>query len=173
MIDVEKLNSLTTEAEMLAHLPALPICYPSGFAQRPRIELVAIEVMRRNWRFKKVLRQEKGIKLLTHFIYWSSILQRWVVEVAGTISDGATVPRILWWFYPPFGNDDTRSYLLAAIGHDKYCREGAEGKSPISYKDAAALFGELMGNETLTRVRVFMTRGVLWFGPKFTAVTPL
>lgn len=36
---------------------------------------------------------------------------------AGTISDGATVPRPLWWLLPPWGDRAT----LAAVLHDYIC----------------------------------------------------
>lgn len=40
-----------------------------------------------------------------------------VVVPAGTMSDGATVPRPLWWFLPPWGDRGT----AAAILHDYLC----------------------------------------------------
>jgi hypothetical protein len=40
-----------------------------------------------------------------------------VVVPAGTISDGATVPRPLWWLLPPWGDRGTQ----AAVLHDYIC----------------------------------------------------
>jgi len=36
---------------------------------------------------------------------------------AGFMSDGASVPRLLWWFLPPWGDRTT----IASLFHDKSC----------------------------------------------------
>ena len=36
---------------------------------------------------------------------------------AGYVSDGATIPRVFWWFVPPF----KPKYLPAVIVHDYLC----------------------------------------------------
>lgn len=41
-----------------------------------------------------------------------------VVISCGFESDGATVPRFLWWLYPPFYPD----YKTASFVHDNLCR---------------------------------------------------
>lgn len=46
---------------------------------------------------------------------------------AGVMSDGASVPRYLWWFLPPWGDAATP----AAILHDFACDELAAGM-PLS-----------------------------------------
>ena len=56
---------------------------------------------------------------------------------AGTISDGATVPRPLWWLLPPWGDRAT----LAAVMHDYVClaidnREPRRGFSKRRHCDA-------------------------------------
>src|SRR5690606_17259209 len=45
----------------------------------------------------------------------------------GFMSDGASVPRPLWWFLPPWGDRST----IAALFHDWLCetRPGAETRS--------------------------------------------
>lgn len=45
------------------------------------------------------------------------ITWRGITVPAGTMSDGATVPRPLWWFLPPWGDPAT----IAAILHDYLC----------------------------------------------------
>ncbi len=50
-----------------------------------------------------------------------------VIVPEGTISDGATVPRPLWWFLPPWGDRGTQ----AAILHDYLC-ERFDAKRPVS-----------------------------------------
>jgi len=42
---------------------------------------------------------------------------------AGTMSDGATVPRLLWWFLPPWGDRATP----AAVLHDFLCERLDQG----------------------------------------------
>lgn len=42
-----------------------------------------------------------------------------VIIPAGTISDGATVPRLLWWFLPPWGDEAT----IPAVLHDYLCEQ--------------------------------------------------
>lgn len=42
---------------------------------------------------------------------------RGITVPAGFMTDGASVPRILWWFLPPWGDRATR----AAIIHDFAC----------------------------------------------------
>lgn len=52
------------------------------------------------------------IAILVNAITW-----RGITVPAGTMSDGATVPRPLWWFLPPWGDPVT----AAAIIHDFIC----------------------------------------------------
>jgi hypothetical protein len=42
-----------------------------------------------------------------------------VVVPAGTMTDGASVPRPLWWFLPPWGDEAT----LPAVLHDYLCEQ--------------------------------------------------
>lgn len=48
---------------------------------------------------------------------------RGYVLPAGFMSDGATVPRFLWWFLPPWGDRAT----VAALFHDWLTTAHAEG----------------------------------------------
>ncbi|MBQ1784628.1 MAG: DUF1353 domain-containing protein [Gammaproteobacteria bacterium] len=54
---------------------------------------------------------------------------------AGFVSDGASVPRWLWWFEPPAGS----KAFAAAIVHDFAMR-----KRKMSPKDAAAVFDKAL-----------------------------
>ena len=54
------------------------------------------------------------------------------IEV-GFESDGATIPRFLWWLYPPF----YPNYLTACVVHDYLCK--AE-----SYKKADRYFQQIL-----------------------------
>jgi len=89
-----------------------------------------------------------------------------IVQVPfGFPSDGASVPRFLWNLYPPFGR-----YLEAAVIHDWFCVLGHAGTSPISSKDAAKLFLEVMGSMKVSwRRRTKMYLAVRVFGPRFKA----
>lgn len=46
-----------------------------------------------------------------------------VVIPAQTITDGASVPRLLWWFLPPWGDEAT----LPAVLHDYLCEQLDKG----------------------------------------------
>lgn len=54
---------------------------------------------------------------------------------SGFVSDGASVPRWLWWFEPPAGS----KAFAAAIVHDFAVR-----KRKMSPKDAAAVFDKAL-----------------------------
>ena len=157
-------------AEIRATLNAPPKGTGSFFAQKPRIELVTVPTVKRHWIFWEKPSTVKGIKLLTDMIYWSAEINDWVIELAGVTADGASVPQFLWSLFPPFGGGQGKDYVYASIGHDKYCRQGHKGISPIDYEQAAGLFREMMRVEHV-RKRVWRTmyRTVLWFGPKFRA----
>lgn len=52
------------------------------------------------------------IAILLNDVTW-----RGITVPAGFMSDGATVPRFLWWFLPPWGDRAT----VAALIHDFAC----------------------------------------------------
>lgn len=52
------------------------------------------------------------IAILLEPVSWRGILLP-----AGFMSDGASVPRVLWWFLPPWGDVST----VAALVHDFAC----------------------------------------------------
>lgn len=62
----------------------------------------------------------------------------------GFETDGASVPRLLWWLYPPFGAD----YECAAVLHDNVYQhaEQFEGRDDghLSRGEADALMREVM-----------------------------
>ena len=74
--------------------------------------------------------------------YWSERLGREVIAPAGFQSDGASVPKLAWSLFPPFGR-----YLESAILHDWYYRLGAYGVSPISSYRATEIFSEAMATQ--------------------------
>ncbi|WP_062120568.1 DUF1353 domain-containing protein [Aureimonas sp. AU40] len=47
---------------------------------------------------------------------------RWVIVPVGFVTDGATVPRCLWWFLPPWGTRESK----AAVVHDFLLSMGVE-----------------------------------------------
>lgn len=61
--------------------------------------------------------------------YRSSTGVEYVVPV-GETTDGGSVPRVLWWWYPPFGDDAQMAYVL----HD------------YLYKHAEELYGSDPGH---------------------------
>jgi hypothetical protein len=82
---------------------------------------------------------------------------------AGFTSDGASVPRLLWRLFPPFGK-----YLEAAVVHDYFCVLGHRGESPINSVAAAKVFKEAMRVCGVAAWRVhLMYLGVRIGGPRF------
>lgn len=60
---------------------------------------------------------------------------------AGFLTDGASVPRIFWPIFQPFGE-----YFPAAILHDFLYSKSSTAKFPYSRKQADDLFKEAMFN---------------------------
>lgn len=58
---------------------------------------------------------------------------------AGTISDGASVPRPLWWFLPPWGDEAT----ICAVLHDYLCQRLDEGRPVLGCETRAKCDGQL------------------------------
>ena len=81
---------------------------------------------------------QDAIRLNRDFFYDSDLIGHVKID-AGFVSDGASVPRILWRIFPPFGK-----YLEAAVVHDHFCVLGHAGESPINSIMAAKVFKEAM-----------------------------
>ncbi len=111
-------------------------------------------------------RRFQRVVTLNKSLYYESDLLGTIIKVPrGFVSDGASVPKLLWNIYPPFGK-----YLEAAIVHDWYCVLGHKGESPIDYKMAAELFKEAMkvcGVSKWRRNKMYWA--VRLGGPKFQA----
>lgn len=102
--------------------------------------------------------KERVLLLDAPLLYQSDYLGEVVAVPVGFKSDGASVPKPLWWMYHPFGR-----YLRAAVVHDWFCVTQS-----ISYKDAAEVFREAMkvcGINPWRRQKMYLA--VKWFGPKF------
>jgi hypothetical protein len=97
---------------------------------------------------------------------------------AGTRSDLASTPRLLWWFIPPTG-----TYEDAAFTHDEGCKElhraYADRREPdLTSREVDNLFRDILrehdrharevGDDT-ARIRPF-TRHCLWVGVRVGAV---
>ena len=55
----------------------------------------------------------------TRYILMCPVHLAGVTVPAGFITDGASVPRLLWWLFPPVGR-----YFLAAVVHDWLLENG-------------------------------------------------
>ena len=83
------------------------------------------------------------------------------IDVAiGFQTDFASVPRPLWWVFPPWG-----TYGNAAVIHDwLYWTQKVDGKQ-IVHQDADRIFDEAMGALNVGRTtRWCLFHAVLWFG---------
>ncbi|AXF86782.1 hypothetical protein DTO96_102538 [Ephemeroptericola cinctiostellae] len=96
-------------------------------------------------------------RLAEPFMYYTDVLpSRTVIAVpVDTITDLASVPRILWVIFPPIGR-----YAKAAIVHD-YLYEQALYSKPV----ADMVFYEAMGVLGVPKWRRWlMYQAVKWFG---------
>lgn len=103
------------------------------------------------------------------FDYYVGSLQSgvWVEVPLGFETDGASVPKVLWWILPPFGK-----YGQAAVVHDKLYRDGillVDGKPVrVTRAKADAIFLEAMGVLKVSPVvRYPMYWAVRLFGAKY------
>ena len=81
-----------------------------------------------------------------------------VTVPVGFVTDMASVPRLLWWLFPPFGR-----YLTAAVVHDYLYQHG----STLGYTRAQAdwLFLQIMVEDGVALWRAWlMYRAVRCFG---------
>jgi len=60
-----------------------------------------------------------------------------VVVKRGFISNGASIPRVLWWIYPPFYPD----YLTASVVHDKMTNDEHYGKADRYFQQLLKISG--------------------------------
>ena len=95
------------------------------------------------------------------FNFESQVLQRILTIVRGTLTDFASVPRFLWWIWPPTG-----WYARAAALHDGLCRDRS---IPCTFEQAAWVFREAMdvlvaGSSGWHYVHVAVSRECLYLG---------
>lgn len=77
-----------------------------------------------------------------------------VIEVpAGFVTDLASVPRILWNIFPPFG-----TYIRAAVIHDKLYADHRAGLGHYSRAYADAVLLEAMADDNVSRWQ----RRIIW-----------
>lgn len=55
----------------------------------------------------------------TKYRFLETLKIKGIVVPEGFITDGASVPRFLWWLFPPVGR-----YFITAAYHDRLVREG-------------------------------------------------
>jgi hypothetical protein len=106
----------------------------------------------------KFLRDGRNMRLEQPFGYVDPKGQAWDVP-AGTETDGASIPRVLWVTHPPF----TGKYRAAAVVHDYYCQTKSRG-----WKATHEVFYHAMraaGVEDKTAK--VMYAAVYYFGPRW------
>lgn len=76
---------------------------------------------------------------------------------ADFVTDFASVPRLFWALFPPFGK-----FTIAAVAHDHLYAGGERG---VTRKEADRVFLEIMvGDGTQVWRALIMYRMVRWFG---------
>jgi hypothetical protein len=102
----------------------------------------------------------RNMQLLKPFSYVDPKGQTWNVP-AGTKTDGASIPRILWLTYPPF----TGKYRQAAVVHDYYCQLRSR-----TWKDTHKVFYEAMLTSGVPEKTAKIMYGAVYgFGPRWGA----
>jgi hypothetical protein len=92
------------------------------------------------------------------FSYVDPAGRSWKVP-AGTKTDGASIPRILWTAFPPF----TGKYRSAAVIHDYYCLTKER-----SWQDTHQVFYHAMRTAGVQeQVAMTMYGAVYYFGPRW------
>jgi hypothetical protein len=100
----------------------------------------------------------RNMQLLKPFSYVDPKGQTWNVP-AGTKTDGASIPRILWLTYPPF----TGKYRQAAVVHDYYCQLRSR-----TWKDTHKVFYEAMLTSGVPEKTAKIMYGAVYgFGPRW------
>ena len=95
--------------------------------------------------------------------YFSKLLNQQIRVPTGYRTDFASVPRLFWRLFPPYGR-----YARATVVHDWLC--DLLGKSGVDSKLAAAIFLEAMLAAGVPGWKAaIMYRAVRHFGPRFKA----
>lgn len=87
--------------------------------------------------FSELRRDPPGYDLGRYAITVTPISWRGFILPAGYVSDGASLPRVLWWFLPPWGDRTT----LAAVMHDWLCETQTD---VLTRADCDRLFRECL-----------------------------
>lgn len=103
-------------------------------------------------RYNKLLSLQAGVSLwdtLPGFRYYlgEKGSDRWVDVESGFVTDGATIPRWLWWLLPPIGE-----YTQCTTLHDKLCStyyvtqliNGVEHRVPVTRAEIDQILKESM-----------------------------
>ncbi len=106
----------------------------------------------------KFLRDGRNMRLEQPFGYVDPKGQAWDVP-AGSETDGASIPRVLWVSHPPF----TGKYRAAAVVHDYYCQTKSRG-----WRDTHEVFYHAMRAAGVEdRTAKVMYAAVYYFGPRW------
>jgi hypothetical protein len=106
----------------------------------------------------KFLHDGRNMQLEKPFGYVDPRGRTWDVP-AGTVTDGASIPRVLWVSYPPF----TGQYRAAAVIHDYYCQTKTR-----SWRDTHEVFYNAMRTAAVAdRTAKAMYGAVYHFGPRW------
>jgi hypothetical protein len=106
----------------------------------------------------QIMEDGRNLKLVQPFSYIDSDGQQWNVP-AGTVTDGASVPRAFWIAYPPF----TGLYRKAAVIHDYYCQTRERG-----WRLTHKVFYDAMRSAGVDDVTARMMYGaVFYMGPRW------
>lgn len=70
----------------------------------------------------------------------------------GYTTDGASIPRVFWWLYPPYKSE----YMTAAVIHDWLCSRVMHAESrKLAYKEADLAFKEALELLNVSKFTIF------------------
>lgn len=86
--------------------------------------------------------------------FYSDTIKAFVRSESGTITDFASIPRLLWWAYPP------AKYGDEAVPHDELYRTQAVNGVAITRKQADMVFLEALQLKEMPEIR----RKIFYYG---------
>lgn len=111
------------------------------------------------------LRDGRTMKLLQDFVYVDGASKRWVAP-KGSLVDGASIPRALWWSGGPYEGQ----YREASVVHDFYC---AETPKTEKWRAVHRMFYDAMLTSGVTKARALIMYGAVYrHGPRWPDPVP-
>lgn len=97
----------------------------------------------------------RSMEVLNILTFTDSTGKVWTAP-AGAVVDGASIPRLLWWF---IGSPFCGRYRRASVIHDVYCKTMSE-----PWQSVHNVFNEMMAADFVVFFKRFLMFRAVWFG---------